>query len=196
MSIGSRTFRYHTLMFRSFSASPTVESWGGLVMRGWNCEYTFLARSNDVDYDADSSDGWEFVNEGDGQQLSGDIGWDAAVVVEGRNVICFDPAAAFVPAFKDPLGQPLKVGEDKVPLIPANPELATGLADGDRAQACVAIPGFSDRGVSQAPAAEPIALNFDGTPRKIEPGVYEPFVERHQLYEDADLVGVLQLRLY
>lgn len=196
MQIGSRRLKTHTVMFRAFNATPAVESWGSLIKRGWSCEYTFLVRNQILEYDAGAAPGLVFGFEGDGTPLLADIGWDAAVIVEGRNVICFDPAAAGAPPFRDPFGQPLKVGEDKVPLIPANPELATGLAAGDRARACVSISGFSDRGVSQSPAAEPIALNFDGTPRKIEPGVYEPFVERHQIYEDVDLVGVLKLRLY
>lgn len=191
MKIGSRTLDSHTVMFRSFSASPTVESWGGLIKRGWSCEYTFLVRRQVVDYVVA---GGLFNPDAELDVTDQDIGWDAAIIVEGRNVICFNPAGA--DAWKDPFGQPLKVGEDKVPLIPANPELATGLAAGKRARACVSIPGFSDRGVSQAPAAEPIALNLDGTPLKIEPGTFEPLVQRHQIYEEVDLVGTLQLRLY
>lgn len=189
ITIGSLTCPQHTLMFRSYSASPTVESWGRLVLKGWSCEYVFAYRSQIVVYDVvdSTTNNWH-------GRYKVDIGWDAGIIVEGRNVICFTPAGAA--AYKDPFGQPLKVGEDKVPLVPANPELATGLAVGERAHACVKIPGFSDRGVSQAPAAEPIALNFDGTPRTIEPGVYEPLIERHQLYEDVDLVGELKLRLY
>jgi hypothetical protein len=193
-AVGRLVVGVHKMMFRSFSATPAVESYGRFVKIGWRCEYTFTIRRQNVDYYVPPSPMVEVA--GDAKLSDIDIGWDAAIIVEGRNVKCFDVAAAVAAGEieKDPYGQPLKVGEDKVPLIPASPELADGLLPLDRAPACVKIPGFSDRGVSQAPASLPIALNWDGTPRKIDDS-RGPLVERHQIYKDADLFSILELRL-
>lgn len=185
MQLGTLTILPHTLMLRSINASPTVESWGRVIFRGWNVDYTFLLRDQFVSVNFDTSGSatsTELVN----------IGWDMAVVLSGNNVVCFDPAGA--DAWKDSFGQPLKVGSDRVLLDPDNPALSPPLTAGARAQACLQIPGFSERGVAQTPASRPIALNPDGTPRKIS-AAYKPVVWAYQVYEHFDMNTILQLRL-
>lgn len=185
------TYPPHMLMQRSFSSTPVVESWGGRIYRGFMHEFTFAAKSQHVEVN------WPDAGEPEGVATGEvELGWNMAVVVEGRNVICFDVAAAVAAGqtWKDPYGQPLKVGEDKVPLIPANPVLSDGLAAGQRAHAQVAITGFSDRGLSQAPASDPIALNFDGTPRKITSS-RKPLVVAVQVYDAFDF-NQIRLRFF
>lgn len=185
ISLGTLLIRPHTLMLRAINSSPTVESWGRFIFRGWNVEYTFLLRDQLVPVNFDTSGAatsTTLIN----------IGWDMAVILEGGNVICFDPAGAS--AWQDPFGQLLKNGDDQVPADPANPVLCPPLVAGQKAPAAVQIPGMSERGISQAVASRPIALNPDGTPRKIS-GVYKPVVWAYQIHEHFDMVDILRLRL-
>jgi hypothetical protein len=186
MQLGTLSILPHTLMLRSINASPTVESWGSLIFRGWNVEYTFLLRDQHVAVNFDLS------GEATAATLV-NIGWDMAVILEGRNVACFNPATGA--AWQDPFGQPLKPGDDQVPLDPANPVLCPPLTIGDRAPACVRTPGMSGRGVSQAVASSPIALNPDGTARKLT-GARKPVIWAYQIHPHFDMVNTLQLRLY
>lgn len=186
LQIGNVVATPHTLMLRSLAATPAVESHGELVFRGWTTEYTFLLRNETVPvcFDiAGEADSTEEVN----------IGWDAAIIVEGRNVKAFDPAGAA--AWQDPYGQPLKAASDGSPLDPNNLALPEGVAAGSRQRAHVGITGYSERGMSQAPAGEPIALNLDGTPRKISPS-RPPIIRAYQIYPSIPMVGTLALRLF
>jgi len=186
IQLGTLSILPHTLMLRAINATPTVESWKNLIFRGWNVEYTFLLRDQFVSVNFDNS----------GEAATStkvNIGWDMAVILEGRNVKCFNPAGAS--AWQDAFGQPLKPGSDQAPLDPNNPVLCPPLTAGETAPACVRTPGISERGISQAVAAAPIALNPDGTPRKLS-GSRGPVIWAYQIYDDFDMVNILQLRLY
>lgn len=186
MQLGTLSILPHTLMLRGINATPTVESWGSVIFRGWNVEYTFLLRDQQVAVNFDTS--------GEATAVTKiNIGWDMAVILEGRNVICFNPAGAS--AWQDAFGQPLDPGDDQVPLDPANPVLCNPLTAGEKAPACVRVPGMSNRGISQAVASSPIAINPDGTPRKLS-GSRRPVVWAYQVYDHFDMVNTLQLRLY
>ena len=186
IQLGTLSILPHTLMLRAINATPTVESWKNLIFRGWNVEYTFLLRDQYVPVNFDSS--------GEAATTTKvNIGWDMAVILEGRNVKCFNPAGAS--AWQDAFGQPLKPGSDQAPLDPNNPVLCPPLTAGETAPACVMTPGISERGVSQAVAGAPIALNPDGTPRYIT-GSRGPVVWAYQIYDHFDMVNILQLRLY
>jgi len=185
ISLGFLTIEPHTMMLRSINATPAIESFGRLVRRGWTAEYTFLIRNEHVlvTFSVEDPPVSELVN----------VGWDAAIIVEGRNVKAFDPDAAA--AWQDPYGQPLKAGPDGAPLDPNNLSLPDGVAVESRQRAHVGITGFSDRGMSQSPAGEPIALNLDGTPRKVT-STQLPIVKAYQIYEDVDMLYQLKLRLF
>jgi hypothetical protein len=60
----------------------------------------------------------------------------------------------------------------------------------DRVRAMVRVFSYDDGGASQLPAAQPIALNDDGTPRK-----GDPLVKRYCPYEKINFSQTLQLRL-
>jgi hypothetical protein len=186
IQLGNIVAQPHTLMLRSLSATPAVESYGRLVFRGWTTEYTFLLRNDFV------SVSFDLTGEAN-TSTTINIGWDAAIIVEGRNVTAFNPAAAA--AWQDPFGQPLKAGPDGAALDPNNLALPTGVAAGSRQRAHVGITGFSDRGMSQSPAGEPIALNLDGTPRKIS-GSRGPIIRAYQIYDSIPMVETLRLRLF
>lgn len=183
IQIGSFTAAPRTLMFRSFTTTPTVESFGRLVFRGWNVELTLLHRSYGVLVSFDTS------GEGD-NDTEVDIGWDLPIIVEGRNVICINPAAP--QAWEDPIGQPCKPGDDRCLADPL--ELADGVSVGDHEPACVSIPPFGARGLSQAVASEPIALNLNGSARKISDS-RQPLVKLYNIYPAIDMVTELGLRL-
>jgi hypothetical protein len=188
IGLGFLNIEPHTMMLRSISATPAVESFGRLVRRGWTAEYTFLIRNEYAEVSFDLTDP---VAVGDFRRVN--IGWDAAIIVEGRNVKAFHPAGAA--ADQDPYGQPLKPGPDGAPLDPNNLALPDGVAVGSKQRAHVGVTGFSDRGMSQSPAGEPIALNLDGTPRKVS-GTYPPIIRAYQIYEAVDMIDKLKLRLY
>jgi hypothetical protein len=183
--LGSLQIDPHELMLRSITATPTVEPWGSLVRKGWSVDYAFLFNETIAEVN--------FDEEGEAaESIESSIGWDAAIIVEGRNVKAFNPADA--DAWKDPYGQPLKPGPDGAPLDPDNLSLPEGVDPDSKQRAHVAITGFSERGMSQSPAGEPIALNLDGTPRKIS-STRPPIVRAYQIYESIPMVGTLQLRL-
>ena len=186
IGLGFLNIEPHTMMLRSISATPAIESFGRLVKRGWTAEYTFLIRNEYVDV--------TFLTSGEAAATEVvNVGWDAAIIVEGRNAKAFNPAGAA--AWQDPYGQPLKPGPDGAPLDPNNLALPDGVAAGSKQRAHVAVTGFSERGMSQSPAGEPIALNLDGTPRKVT-DARPPIVRAYQIYEAVDMIDKLKLRLY
>ena len=188
LQLGSLTILPHELMLRGVSSSPTVESWAGLVLRGWNVEYAFLLKKTTASITKYVAN--PFVGDIPAAEEI-QVGWDMPVILEGRNVWCFDPAAP--EAHQDPYGLPLKKGDDDAILDPDNLELADGVAIGDIQRAHVKIGGFSARGTSQAPANEPVALNPDGSPRLV--GEFDPIVHLHQVYEDFNMRDTLRLRI-
>lgn len=183
IQLGSLNIKPHELMLRGINATPTVEPWGRFVLRGWNVEFTFLFKRLTVPVNFDQ-DGGEWNVETDV-----DIGWDVPVIVEGRNVIAFNPGAASV--WEDYAGQPLKCGSDGNVIVPLS--LPDGISPGDRVRACVPIFASSERSYGQAPSSEPIALNANGTARYLVSR--KPIVWAYQIYPDIPMVGTLQLRL-
>jgi hypothetical protein len=175
--VGSlRCFR-RSLMFRGVSSRPAVESWGGLLYRGWLCSYEFAYQKNHV------KGLWE-----NGQSYDADIGWDLAVPHTGFNVLAFNPAGPA--ADQDVYGQPLKHREQKIfqPLA-----LPDNIAGGDKVRGMVLVHEYEAGGASQLPCAQPIPLNDDGTPRK---GTAVPpvLVYRRNPHEEYDFTN-FKLRL-
>lgn len=151
-AVGSLLCKEHTLMLRGISAQAAVESWGGLTYRGWNSTYEFAYRANRV----------RGLWDGQGNPVvDADIGWDIAVPETGFNVLAFVPAGALPE--QDIFGQPLKHESGKI----ADPEqMPDGVEVGDRVRAMVKVFEYENGGTSQAPSAQPVPLNEDGTPRK------------------------------
>lgn len=111
--------------------------------------------------------------------------WDMRIPQSGINVKAFAPANPRND--QDVFGQFLKQVNGKVKTNPL--ELFETLTAGEKCRAAVRVHSF-DAGATQLPAAQPIALNDDGTPRK-----GAPLVKRYCPYDQIDLAQTLQLRL-
>jgi hypothetical protein len=148
--IGSLWCFRRSLMFRGVTSRPAVESWGGLLYRGWLCTYEFAFQQNHV------MGLWDGIGTYDA-----DIGWDLAVPHTGFNVIAFNPAGPA--AEEDVYGQPLQHKEQKIfqPLA-----LPDNIVAGDKVRGMVLVHEYEAGGASQLPCAQPIPLNDDGRPRK------------------------------
>lgn len=186
--LGSLSMGPGTVLFRGVSSTPTIESWGGLLFRGWSSTYEFAFKRNTTK-----------VRVG-GVDLESDIGWDIAVPVSGYNVLAFNPAAAA--ADEDAYAQPLMHGDEgsafdgriREPL-----ELPLGVTAGDRVRAMVRVFSYKNRGVSQTPSASPVALKDNGRPLKTHDAngnlINDPIVYAYRVQPKINLTQTLQLRL-
>lgn len=174
MSLGSyANYEPNTVMFRGVEAQPHVETFGITTYRGFMNSYEFAYRQN-----------WVFG--------FGACGWDQLVILEGYNCIATTPN--FVSATLDSFALPLKTeGEGQGAGKIAEPlALAEGVTNGQKVRAHVLV--STGRYAGQNPSAMPIALNEDGTPRRLG-GSIEPILHRKQTQPDIDLVNTLGLRI-
>lgn len=179
ITLGSLSMPPHTVMFRGVASQPTLESWGGRVYRGWNCNYEFAYKANDtlIWIGSDAAGGPQTV----------ELGWDVAIPQTGFNVICFAPPGN---ARQNPYGQPLKLDDEGA--IDDDPlALPDNLTAGRKGRAMIEVP--LGKKSSLAPSASPIALNDDGTPRATN---LFPIVRGYQVHRDIDLTQTLGLRLF
>lgn len=184
ISFGSMTFKKHTLMFRGVEATPHVETHGIAVFSGFMNSYEFAYRRNRVNGIIEG-DAFDFP-------VDKDIGWDLAVIVEGFNCIAFNPASPTNE--QDRFGQPLAI-DTATQAIKANPyALPEGIEAGEKVRAMVKIVNYESGKAMQNPSAMPIALNKDGTPRKLN-AANKPLVWQRQVQPEIDLVNTLQLRI-
>jgi hypothetical protein len=180
MNLGSyMTCAPHTVMFRGVEAAPHVESFGNMVYRGFMNSYEFAYR----------------VNKSEAPGASGDYGWDLAVPVTGFTCRAFNPAnpradqdPCAVPLQRWPLDDPERPGLIKVPL-----QLQDGVAVNERIRALVRVAGRG-QWADQAPCAQPVALNEDGTPRS-ENADPKIILWRVSTQPEINLTQTLQLRL-
>jgi hypothetical protein len=180
MNLGSyMTCAPHTVMFRGVEAAPHVESFGNMVYRGFMNSYEFAYR----------------VNKSEAPGASGDYGWDLAVPVTGFTCRAFNPANRradqdpyAVPLQRWPLDDPERPGLIKVPL-----QLQDGVAVNERIRALVRVAGRG-QWADQAPCAQPVALNEDGTPRS-ENEDPKIILWRVSTQPEINLTQTLQLRL-
>lgn len=171
MNLGQyATLEPHTVMFRGVEAQPHVETFGNTTYRGFMNSYEFVYRRN-----------WVF-----GQ---GACGWDHAVILEGFNCVAFNPAAPR--GDQEPKALPLK--KDSEYKIKEPFALQDGVQADEKVRAMVWIAGLEEKAY-QNPSSMPIALNEDGTPRKLS-DANKPIIHRYQVQDEANLVNVLQLRL-
>lgn len=192
ITLGSLTMAPHTCLFTGLQSTAAVETVGGgvnqaqVVYRGWRVEYEFAYKYNEQKVSLAAA--------GDVQVIG--IGWDIAVPQTGFNVKAFNPQAAGQD--QDVFGQPLRHGargEAFFGRIPPPPYLLPqDINAGDRVRAMVHVFSHFGGGSSQAPSAEPIAINDDGTPRVID-NLTRPIVYAYSVYPDANLTNTLGLRL-
>lgn len=167
MSLGAyMTCQPKTVLFRGVEANPAVESFGGVLYRGFMNAYEFAYRANYVD----------------GLGL---CGWDATPIVEGFNIINSGLGNSAVD--QDALVLELDGNKVKEP-----DQLAAGTS-GKKVRAMVTINSV-EGGRMQNPATQPVALNENGTPRSrnASPPV---LLWRRQVQPWTNLTNLLQLRL-
>jgi hypothetical protein len=183
--IGSLVCPRASVMFRGVQTKPHVEAFGNAIWRGWMASYEFAYRRNTVPY----------IHYFNVPYFNQDIGWDIAVPLTGFNVRAFNPAAPA--ANQDAFGQPLKHDGGKI-VTPL--ELFENVAVGDKVRAMVKVFEYENGGASQIPSAQPVPLNFDGTPRKVvrDNGQFanSVLIERYRVAPEINFGQVLGIRLY
>lgn len=191
IGLKSLTIRPHQLLFASMNATPQVEAFGGVSYSGWRAEYEFLFKRNRQRV-------WLGAPPAPVDDVP--IGWDIAVPQTGFNARAFDPDAAA--ADEDIFGQPLKHGEKGTKyygkIIPPDGggyDLPDGIAAGEKVRAMVRVFSYQGGGASQTPSAQPIPLNDNGRPRKIDDNT-RPIVYAYQVYESINITNALELRLF
>lgn len=171
MSLGPyATYERFTVMFRGVEVQPHVESFGSTIYRGFMNTYEFAYRSNFVDGE-------------------GNCGWDVVVPLTGWNVKSYTPN--LVDQTRDPFAQPLKKDSRKIVVPLALPD---GVQTNQKVRAQVMTAESEEGGATQIESALPVALNEDGTPRKID-GDNPPILWRGGVQRAVNLTGILQLRL-
>ena len=170
--IGSLICQRRSLMFKDLQFRSTSEQYGALLYRGYDVTYQFVYRRNHV----------KGISIG-GVQQEMNMGWDIAVPQTGFNVRAFTPPGDN--AIDDPYGQPLKHAGGKIGFDGGLPLLPLGVNDGDKVKAMVKVFEYEDGGASQAPSAQPVAMNDNGRPRKLtaSPPV---LVKQYKVTDEAD----------
>lgn len=136
LSIGT-----HCCMLQGISTQPVVEQFGQTTFRGFKITFTFAVRAH-----------YTLTRDGPAP-----IGWDMAVPQVGFNII------------NSGLGNS-SVDQQALCLAHENQMVATPAAlaagtSGKKMRAMVTIPSYDGKGACQRAAAQPVALNDDGTPR-------------------------------
>jgi hypothetical protein len=131
----------HGCMLNSVASNPVVEQFGKTTFRGFKVSFTFTVRAH-----------WTLCN-GTFQP----IGWCMAVPQTGFNIINTGLGRGDVD--QEALSLQHKLGKVEQP--PAYAENTQG----KKMRGCVGISAYEDGGMCQRPAAQPLALNNDGSPR-------------------------------
>lgn len=136
----------HCCMLQSISSNAVVEQFGDMTFRGFKVTFGFAVRAH-----------WTLTRNGFDA-----IGWDMAVPQTGFNIYNSGLSRSDV----DVKALALEHKAGKVYLVGGSfPVLAIGLEQ-QKVRAMVSVPATGDEGGwVQRPAAQPIALNDDGTPR-------------------------------
>lgn len=191
---GSFTAIARTLLFKGIDAQPATEAYGEFVYSGWNVTYEFAYRENEQVINPN------YGSDEDTQSLV-NIGWDKAVPLTSRNVKCSTNAGLGkidVMAFplehnKNGAVKTVNDGSGTVDgkvFWAADPNGGGGTVEDTVARAMVAIPAVKG-GFTQVPAAEPIPVNNDGSPRN---RLLKPIVYRRGFHREINFRQVLGLR--
>jgi hypothetical protein len=144
----------HCCMLQSISSSPVVEQFGNTTFRGFKVTFGFAVRAH-----------WTITREG-----FQPIGWDMAVPQTGFNIRNTgigrpDVDQKALALQHEESGKVMKLAGGQL-------VLADG-TEGSRVRAMVTVPAgeretATSYGYTQRPAAQPVALNDDGTPRNAD----------------------------
>jgi hypothetical protein len=168
--IGALQCGERSVMLKGISATPHAEIVGNRRWRGWKANYEFVYKPGFNSY------------------LNAFLGWDVAIPVSGFNVKNVAGATADATVEKGALA--LKLTD----LGTIDPNLANAVIqptlvnENSRAAVLISAPGAKD---AQRPSAQPVALNWNGTPRKLS---LMPHVQRCQVFADFNM-ALLNLRL-
>ena len=168
--IGALQCGERSVMLKGITATPHAEIVGKRRWRGWKANYEFVFKPGFNSY------------------LNQFLGWDVAIPVSGFNVINVAGAQARNDVEKGALA--LKLTD----LGTIDPNLAAAVIEPtlvgkpSRANVLISAPGAK---AALRPTAQPVALNFDGTPRKLS---LMPLVQRCQVFADFNM-GLMRLRL-
>jgi hypothetical protein len=182
LQFGSKLLESRTVLFRGASQRPHVETFRNLTIRGWIVTYDFVYKRNECRYP-----------NANGVPVLEIVGWRRLQPLEGFNVINDGLGNADV----DEQGLTLEHEDFKVkynfPL--AQPLDYAANTQGKRMRAMVGFP-CPTGGWAQRPSSSPIALNADGTPRKIDTvaGRY-PLLQLYDVQPMGNLAQLLGLRL-
>lgn len=148
------TLAKHTVMLQGINVRPHVEQFGGSTFRGFMVSFQFAYRANFC-----------------GDVLGTDkvIGWDSTAIDSGYNIINIDGADNIIEREHLSL-------EHENGLLPANKNdwQVNPATAGEKCRASIIISNTEESGAVQRPAAQPVLLNSDGSPRSrsLEPRVY------------------------
>ena len=178
MKFGPMQLEPKTVLFRGASQRPHIETFKKLTIRGWIVTYDLVYKRNELYYPGAGGTPVKIV-----------VGWRRLQPLEGFNVInnrLGDPDV-------DEQGLTLEHEDFKVKYnFPLAQPLAT---QGKRMRAMVGFP-CPTGGWAQRPASSPVALNTDGTPRKIDPaGNKFPLLQLYDVQPYGDLALLLGIRL-
>ena len=169
--IGALNCFPRSVMFRGVSATPHVEVVGSRGFRGWKANFEFVYKPGYNSY------------------MNQYLGWDVATPVSGFNVVNLAGSQARNDVDKGALS--LRLSNDTVGTIQGwpNPQIEpTLVGETTRANVLISAPNAK---AMQRPTAQPVPLNFDGTPRSRN---LDPIVQRCQVYMDFDM-SKMELRL-
>lgn len=142
-SFSSLSIGTHCCMLQSISSRPIVEQFGDNTFRGFMVTFSFAVRAH-----------WAITTQG-----FQPIGWDQAVPLTGMNIIQSGLGNPMVQQEALSLEHDEATGKVKTPY-----QYASALPVGSKARAMVPI-AFQGGSFCQTPAAQPVPLNNDGTPR-------------------------------
>lgn len=172
LRIGALQCDSRSVMLKGISATPHAEIVGRNKWRGWKANYEFVYKPGYNSY------------------LNQFLGWDVAIPVSGFNVK--NVAGAQNDQTVEVGSLALKLTNDEVGSIanwPNNPAIEPSLVGlNSRANVLISAPGAK---ATQRPSAQPVALNFNGTPRA---NSLLPLIQRCQVFADFNM-GAMGIRL-
>lgn len=169
--IGSLNCAERSVMLKGTSAAPHIETVGKKRWRGWKATYEFVYKPGYNSY------------------LNQFLGWDVAIPVSGFNIR--NVAGAFGRNDVEKGALSLEMSNDDVGSIKNWPNAAiepTLVGKKTRANVLISAPRSK---ATQRPSAQPVALNWDGTPRNDElPANQRVLIQRNQIYMDFDMRNI------
>lgn len=165
--IGALQCDVRSVMLKGISATPHAEIVGRAKWRGWKANYEFVYKPGYNSY------------------LNQFLGWDVAIPVSGFNVR--NVAGAVNDNTVEVGALSLKLTNDEVGSIANWPNPAiepTLVGRKSRANVLISAPGAK---ATQRPSAQPVALNFNGTPRA---NSLLPLIQRCQVFADFNMAAM------